>query len=407
MRFWWLILLSGMVPAQETPTFSSSTQLVVESVVVRDKTGKVVTNLKKEDFLLREDQVPQEIRLFEFQTLAEPTPVPLDLKASALTRLPKAQIGLEGKEGPRYRDRRLLALYFDLSAMMPPDQIRALDAARKFVRTQMSSEDLVAVLVYSGGAVQVLQDFSGDRQRLLNILETLVVGEDENATVSNNDASSADTGAAFGQNDSEFNVFFSDRQLAALQTAAQMMGRIPEKKALLYFSSGLRLNGLNNQAQLNATINAAVRAGVAFWPIDARGLVASAPLGNATQGSPGGQAMYSGLAANAQQANLQRSQDTLWTLAADTGARRCWTPTIWAGAWRKRSAVTVVTIYLVTTRVMIKQMVSSGRSRSRSRTARTIRSSTGRVTTRRRCSASNRAPIKNGNWRRRCCWGTR
>lgn len=321
MRFWWLILLSGMVPAQETPTFSSSTQLVVESVVVRDKTGKVVTNLKKEDFLLREDQVPQEIRLFEFQTLAEPTPVPLDLKASALTRLPKAQIGLEGKEGPRYRDRRLLALYFDLSAMMPPDQIRALDAARKFVRTQMSSEDLVAVLVYSGGAVQVLQDFSGDRQRLLNILETLVVGEDENATVSNNDASSADTGAAFGQNDSEFNVFFSDRQLAALQTAAQMMGRIPEKKALLYFSSGLRLNGLNNQAQLNATINAAVRAGVAFWPIDARGLVASAPLGNATQGSPGGQAMYSGLAANAQQANLQRSQDTLWTLAADTGGK--------------------------------------------------------------------------------------
>jgi len=58
-----------------------------------------------------------------------------------------------------------------------------------------------------------------------------------------------------------------------------VLGRLQEKKALVYFASGLRLNGTNNQAQLQATINAAVRAGVAFWPIDARGLVASAPIG--------------------------------------------------------------------------------------------------------------------------------
>ena len=52
-----------------------------------------------------------------------------------------------------------------------------------------------------------------------------------------NDASSPDTGAAFGQNDAEFNVFFTDRQLSALQTAASMLGHLNEKKSLVYFAS--------------------------------------------------------------------------------------------------------------------------------------------------------------------------
>jgi hypothetical protein len=81
------------------------------------------------------------------------------------------------------------------------------------------------------------------------------------------------------------------------------------------------LNGVDNQAQLHATVNAAIRAGVQFWPIDARGLVASAPLGDATRGSPGGQAMYTGASAGAFQSNFQRSQDTLYTIASDTGGK--------------------------------------------------------------------------------------
>ena len=73
-----------------------------------------------------------------------------------------------------------------------------------------------------------------------------------------------------------------------------------EKKSLIYFASGMRLNGIDNQAQLHATVDAAVRAGVSFWPVDARGLVAQAPLGDATQGSRRAmRAMYSGAAAQA------------------------------------------------------------------------------------------------------------
>ena len=66
---------------------------------------------------------------------------------------------------------------------------------------------------------------------------------------------------------------------------------------LVYFASGLQLNGIDNQAQFQATTNAAIRANVSFYPVDARGLVAQAPMGDATKGSPGGVGMYSGASA--------------------------------------------------------------------------------------------------------------
>jgi hypothetical protein len=100
-----------------------------------------------------------------------------------------------------------------------------------------------------------------------------------------------------------------------------MLGQLSEKKSLIYFASGLQLNGTDNQAQLNATVNAAIRAGVSLYPIDARGLVATAPLGDATKGSPGGLTMYTGAAAGAVVDRFQRSQDTLYSLAADTGGK--------------------------------------------------------------------------------------
>ncbi len=308
-----------------TPIFRTSTQLVIETVSVKDKNGNPIEGLKASDFVITEDGAPQAIAFIEYQKLPEApsTPVPSNsdaLKAVApLPKLPRTQIAPETPGDVRYRDKRLLAMYFDLTNMQIPDQLRALDAAQKFIRTQMTPADLVALMAYSSGSVQVMQDFTDDRERLLSIIGTMVVGEDENAAV--DDASSADTGAAFGQNDAEFNIFFTDRQLSALQTAANMLGRLSEKKSLIYFASGLRLNGANNQAQLHATTNAAIRAGVTLWPVDARGLVAQAPMGDASKGSPGGQAMYTGASSLAAMTNMQRTQDTLWTLGADTGGK--------------------------------------------------------------------------------------
>ena len=126
---------------------------------------------------------------------------------------------------------------------------------------------------------------------------------------------------AFGEDDDTFNLFSTDRQLAALQTAVTGLGPLPEVKTLVYFGSGLRLNGADNQAQHRATVNAAVRSNVTINPIDTRGLVATPPLGDATRASPGGVGMFSGTLAQAATTRQQQSQDTYYALAKDTGGR--------------------------------------------------------------------------------------
>jgi VWFA-related protein len=307
-------------------TLTSETHLVVETVVVKDKQGNPIDGLTAKDFIITEDGVTQTIKFCEHQSLPETvTALPVTPSSQEDIKLYKtlahSQITPEGGSNAKYKDRRLLALYFDMSAMPPFDQMRSLAAAQKFIRTQMTPSDLIAIMRYQSGSVDVLQDFTADRNRLLSIIETMIVGENSEYAQVNDDSSASDTGAAFGQDDSEFNIFNTDRQLSALQTAAKMLGLLNEKKSLIYFASGMRLNGVDNQAQLHATIDAAIRAGVSFWPIDARGLVAEAPLGDATQGSQGNLAMYNGTAAQTLQTNFQQSQDTLYALASDTGGK--------------------------------------------------------------------------------------
>jgi VWFA-related protein len=310
----------------QVQTIHVTTRLVIESVVVKDKKGNSIKGLTAKDFTLTEDGVAQTIKICEYQDLPE-TPAPMpptppggeDIKI--YNRLAREQITPEAEGEVKYKDHRLLALYFDMTAMPPTDQLRALTAAQKFIRENMTEADLVSIMRYAGGSVDVLQDFTADRNRILSIMETMVVGEGQGDTDSSSDDSSADTGAAFGQDDGEFNIFTTDRQLSALQTAAEALSRLNEKKELIYFASGLNLNGLDNQAQLHATIDAAIRAGVSFWPIDARGLVAQGPLGDATRGSPGGQAMYTGSSSMALMSRFASSQDTLFALAGDTGGK--------------------------------------------------------------------------------------
>lgn len=317
---------TNATPGQDgTFTLSVKSQLVTETVVIKDRQGRFIPNLKAENFTVTEDGSPQKIRVFEHESLpvdAQPLAVTAsdDEQIKIYKRLASTSFAAESDKHP-YKDRRLLAFYFDMTAMHPDDQLRALAAAEKFVRTQMTEADVVSILRYSGGAVDVLLDFTSDRNRMLSILETMTVGEGQGSAEGVHDSSSADTGAAFGQDSGEFNIFNTDRQLSALQTAAHMLGQMNEKKVLLYFASGLRLNGNDNQAQLHATVDAAVRSGVSFWPIDARGLVAQVPMGDATQGSPGNQAMYNGTATQAGNDRFQQSQDTLYSLAADTGGK--------------------------------------------------------------------------------------
>src|SRR5208282_4096458 len=135
--------------ATATATIKASTQLVVEAVVVKDKKGNPIEGLGAEDFTVTENGVPQAISFCEHQELPE-TPItapPAPSEPENITvydRLGRTRISPERPGSIRYQDRRLLALYFDMTAMQPAEQLRALASAQKFIRTQMTPADRVS-----------------------------------------------------------------------------------------------------------------------------------------------------------------------------------------------------------------------------------------------------------------------
>jgi VWFA-related protein len=323
----------ALQPSSGPARFGISVNTVMEAVFVKDKNGKPIDGLTAKDFVITEDNVPQTITFCDYQKMednplpsidvstAAPIPAAAEKEKEKVDPLTRLQIMPEAPGDLKYRDRRLLALYFDMTAMPIPDQMRALDSAQKFIAKQMKSADLMAIIKYDGEAVRVLVDFTDHRDDLLTAINKMAIGEGSGLDETDTDNDASDTGSAFGEDDSEFNLFNTNRQLAALQTAVKLLSTLNEKKVLIYFASGLQLNGIDNQAQFQATTNAAIRANTTFFTIDARGLVALPPMGDATRGSQGSAAMYSGAGALATTTRFQATQDTLYALATDTGGK--------------------------------------------------------------------------------------
>jgi VWFA-related protein len=321
------LLISPLWAQQKAVKFETTTQLVVVNVAARTKGGEPLNGLQAPDFTVTEDGKAQQIKVFEYQSLADavlPPPAvaarPVEAAAAGIKSTVATGIAPSRAGEVKYKDRRLLVLFFDQAGMPVADQLRAQQAALKFLNSQITQSDLVSVMTYVTD-LSVLQDFTDDRDRLIKVVKGLAAGETGTGNGSTGDDATGDTGAAYSQDDTEFNIFNTDRKLAALETAVKMLGSLSEKKALVYFASGMSLTGIDNQAQLRATVNAAIRSNVAFYPVDARGLVATAPLGDATQASQGGQAMYSGSGQRTAQSNFQGQQESLYTLASDTGGK--------------------------------------------------------------------------------------
>jgi VWFA-related protein len=313
--------------APRTPTFQTTTNLVIVNVTLRDKSGKLLDNLKKDDFILTEDDKPQMISVFEAEHLSSdalPPAMPINNAPALRTRPPEATPAapIAAADGPASRrDKRLLALYFDFSAMQPQEQIRAQQAALKFLNQQMTSSDLVGILTYTN-RLRVMQDFTNDRELLISEIQGFRVGEAaENAVDGSTGPDDTDDSGSFTPDETEFNIFNTDLKLMGLETAVKRLAMYPEKKALIYFSSGISRTGVDNDSQLRATVNAAIRANVAFYPVDARGLLAMAPGGDASTASASGTGIFTGKTQQGLRDKFNTSQETLSTLASDTGGK--------------------------------------------------------------------------------------
>jgi VWFA-related protein len=306
-------------------------------VVVRDRQGNIVRGLTRADFEIREDGRPQDLLTFTFQEITDRPP-------ATAGATPELLAGIEaGMAGPpaggagttteaaaplsseAIAGRRLIVLLFDVSSMQPEDVQRAVDSAQKYVREQMNTADLVAVASVSS-MIDVLTDFTGERERVDAALARLAYTDGLATPPAAESTAATDEAAAAAEEParpeaSELDMFNNDVRLRALRTLAETLAPIEQKKAIVYFSAGMQRSGDDNLIELRTAVNAAVRAHVAIYPIDVRGLQAVVPGGDARQSSGRGQAMFSGRGVAQQFSQLASSQDTLTSLAADTGGR--------------------------------------------------------------------------------------
>jgi VWFA-related protein len=324
-----LTLLYPPLRAQDSDfVFHAETEIVLVNVTVRDKNGNFVRNLKPEDFNVLEDGKPQKVISFDIENtdaVAATDVAQVKLlntppkNAAAAPAAPQTEVA---NALGALKDRRMIILFFDLSSMEPDEIDHSLTAAQNYIDKQMAPADLVAI-VSLGNSLTVNQDFTQDKTQLKKALESFNTGSGQGFEEGSTGTTegTADTGGSFTADDTEYNIFNTDRRLEALRSIAAQLSHVEQKKSLIYFSSGMDRTGIENESELRAAVNAAVRANLSIYTLDIRGLQALVPGGEAQNASLRGTSPYSGASTLSALSSNATTQETLVTLAGDTGGR--------------------------------------------------------------------------------------
>jgi len=313
------------VPLNPKSTIRAAVDLVQVDVEITDRNGKPVKGLRQDQFTVSEDGKEQKISTFDFNDVE-------NIEKAGASDTQPVTISIGGLAAPeeirqQVRDRRMIVLFFDLTSLQPNDLTRSTSSAKQFLSKQMTAADLVGVVAF-GNQLRVIADFTNDRDLLYSAVDALLPGKESQlaslaaaTSTGIDDAVTEDTSSAFTADDTEFNVFNTDRKLVALESLSDLLGDIPGKKSVIEFTSGITQTGEDNRSQLKATTNAANRANMSIYSVDSRGLMAEIPGGDASTGAASGTAMFSGQAVFQQSSARQASRETLATLASDTGGR--------------------------------------------------------------------------------------
>jgi VWFA-related protein len=297
----------------------TNADLVLTNVVARDtKTGELIKGLKQSDFRIYENGKEQQIDSFDFESVDMATPLN-EATVSGLAAGPTGNKAVVVAKPEELRNHRLIVMFFDLTSMQPEDLERSVDAAQVFLRTKMQPADLVA-LVSLGDTLNVDQDFTADKNALINEVGVYNGTEGQGfAQGANANSNQVEDTTAYTPDESEYNDLNTDRELFALRAVSKSLEKINQKKSLLYFSGGISRDGIENEASLRSAINSAVRADLAIYSVDTRGLQAVGPLGDASTGSLRGSSGYNGAALTNNMNQNFATQEVMATLSSDTG----------------------------------------------------------------------------------------
>ena len=345
------LLLALTAQAQNPPNLQDpddvvkvKSNLVNIDVIVKDKKGKSISDLKAEDFTISENGVTQKLEYFD-------TPL-----------ISKAPGSSEASAPPR----NYVSLVLDSQTTDLTNLKQVREGAIKYVSEQVTDADAVAIFTVTNG-LQMVQSFTQDKARLIAALERFggssqsksseqrdVAGNIESLREFLSGSEGATTGITtpaggaaalrvmiaqrvlqqFIRLRSSLSLQQSRPILASLAAIAEGLRAIPGKKTLVLFSQGFVTPAVLDW-QVQSTIDIANRANVAIYIIDSAGLRAAAPASGALgPSSPlagvsaitnqeqriravGGETVFD----NERQEGQSREYDILYRISGDTGGK--------------------------------------------------------------------------------------
>jgi VWFA-related protein len=331
-------------PQDDDDVVKVKSNLVSIDVIVRDKKGKTISDLKPEDFTISENGTPQKIEFFD----------------APLTSAPNA-----GAPASSAAPRNYVSLVLDFQSTDITNLKQVREGAIKYVREQVTDADAVALLSVTTG-LQMLQTFTQDKAKLIEAIENLgtsshsknfeqkdLAGNIESLREFLKNASPPGEIVTTGAGSQAARVMIAQRVLqqfvrlrtalslqqsrpilAALAALAEGLRPIPGKKTLVLFSQGFVTPAVLDW-QVQSTIDIANRANVAIYIIDAAGLRANAQASGALVPSTplagvsgianqeqriravGGETVFD----NVRQEGQSREYDILYRISGDTGGK--------------------------------------------------------------------------------------
>lgn len=288
-----LAILLQQPPSVTPPVFRSGAHLVQVNVVVHDKHGPVA-DLTKEDFRLVENGKPQDISFFSvdssksFAASPKPERLPFNTFTNALTVHENVPTNVT-------------VVLIDLLNSSVGDQMRARVGLLKFLG-QIQPQDRLAIFAMTQHGLALLHDYTSDSAALLERVRTSKpqVSTTYETSLANSrleqdlhamgldGLSDAEQVAADFENDNRIQA-----SLSALLAVADHLAGVPGRKSLVWLSSGFPLavglrddqgpgtlagprspgrNWASYEKDADRLTRALNNAGIAVYPVDARGL---------------------------------------------------------------------------------------------------------------------------------------
>jgi VWFA-related protein len=337
------------VSSRDTPaTFKVRVNLVLVRVVVRDAHGKIVPNLKKEDFQLFDNKKLQTISSFNVET-----PEGRTASAMASTTPEGSSSSLDAAGGKAIvLPQRFVSMVFDDVHLSMSDAVFVRDSASRFFES-LAASDRVSLNTTSG---QLTQEFTDDHDKLANALLGILPRSMSNQIHQCPDVSYYEADLIINKNDPQSLAVATEdalqcafggdpRMTAAAQSLAQSrasnaltqgdnetqfayrhleevvrrLASMPGQRVLVLVSPGFISTTLQSEA--SDLVDRATRSNIVINTIDARGLYTPDIMGDISDPPPTQSHSTVGFKSSYRAAAQFAQQDVLAQLADGTGGK--------------------------------------------------------------------------------------